>query len=252
MKAMFYALLLLFLPLETQALSDRVSVESANAEFLDGNYGDAAQQYQELIDLGNRGGDLFYNLGNSLYKDERLGEAIASWRSAQWLSPRDGDISANLEIARRETRDRLNVHNHNAALFWRSSLSPYEQIWLSACGVSLLGFGFLVFHRRRRRGQDLPFSRVLPSVAIGVPSLVLALSGSAQILALDNNPHGVVIVEEVAVSSAGSRGVLLYELHEGAELQISENANGYLLVTVVGLGSGWVPESAVLKIDPRG
>jgi len=61
-----------------------------------------------------------------------------------------------------------------------------------------------------------------------------------------------VVVDEVRVSSAGSGGVVLYELHEGAELEISEKANGYLLVNVSGLGSGWVPESAVLTIDPRG
>ena len=251
MISLFYTLFIA-VAIETPAMADTVSIESANAAFLDGNYGDAAQQYQDIIESGSPTGDLFYNMGNSLYKDDRLGEAIASWRMAQWLSPRDGDIAANLETARRDTRDRLNTQPHNAALFWRSSLSPYEQIWLSACGLALLGFGFMMFNRRRRLGQDLPFSQVLPSVALGVPSVVLALSGAAQILALEDNPHGVVVVDEVRVSSAGSGGVVLYELHEGAELEISEKANGYLLVNVSGLGSGWVPESAVLTIDPRG
>jgi hypothetical protein len=54
------------------------------------------------------------------------------------------------------------------------------------------------------------------------------------------------------VNSSGAGGVILYELHEGAEIEISENANGYLLVNVAGLGSGWVPESSVFIIDPTG
>jgi hypothetical protein len=191
-------------------------------------------------------------MGNSLYKDERLGEAIASWRMAQWLSPRDGDIAANLEIGRGETRDRLSVRPHNAALFWRSSLSPYEQIWLSACGIALLGFGFILLNRRRALGYDLPFSQMLPSAAIGVPSIILALSGAAQLWSLDTKPHGVVVVDEVSVSSSGVGGVVLYELHEGAEVEITEHASDYLLVDVAGLGAGWIPESAVLVIDPRG
>jgi len=228
------------------------TLDSANAEFLEGNYEEAASQYQQLIDDGNVNSDLFYNLGNSLYKDERLGEAIASWRVAQWLQPRDGDISANLEMARGHTRDRIAISPHNPALFWRSSLSPYEQIWLSAIGVGLLGLGFLFLSRRRREGQDLPFSQVLPSVAIGVPSLILGLSGATQILDLDKKPSGVVVVEEVSVRSSGASGVVLYELHDGAELEILERSNGYMLVNITGLGSGWVPEVAVFEVDPRG
>ena len=251
MITLFFALLLNVAVATPETVSSP-SIDSANAEFLNGNYEDAAQQYLEVIESGNPTGDLYYNMGNSLYKDGRLGEAIASWRTAQWLSPRDGDIAANLEMARLDTRDRLSVRSHNAALFWRSSVSPYEQIWLSACGISLLGFGFILLSRRRRLGYELPFSQVLPTVAVGVPSLILLLSGASQILSLDSKPHGVVIVNEVSVNSSGAGGVILYELHEGTEIEISENANGYLLVNVAGLGSGWVPESSVFIIDPTG
>jgi hypothetical protein len=123
---------------------------------------------------------------------------------------------------------------------------------LSAFGISLLGFGFILLSRRRRLGYELPFSQVLPTVVVGVPSIILLISGASQILSLDSKPHAVVVVDEVSVNSSGAGGVVLYELHEGAEIEISESANGYLLVNVAGLGSGWVPESSVFIIDPTG
>ena len=49
---------------------------------------------------------LLYDLGNTCFKSDRLGEAILWYERARLLSPRDEDVGANLHFASRVRKDR--------------------------------------------------------------------------------------------------------------------------------------------------
>src|ERR1700722_13167815 len=63
--------------------------ESANILYDEGKYAEAAAGYDQLIAEGKVSAALYFNRGNALFKEGQIGRAIASYRQAQLLAPRD-------------------------------------------------------------------------------------------------------------------------------------------------------------------
>ena len=77
----------------------------ANERYERGEYAEAAQQYEALIDRGYSDAALYFNLGNAYLENGDLGRAILNYLRARELSPRDPDIRDNLDLARGMTAD---------------------------------------------------------------------------------------------------------------------------------------------------
>ena len=216
-------------------------LDAANAAHLDGDGVTAAQGYAELIDQGHVSADLYYNLGNSHYQAGHLGHAILSWRRAQLLAPRDGDIGANLDHARLQARDRLEPPETGGALFWRSTLSLREQGWGATLLMGLLGLLAIVGRLRRELRLGIPM------LLVGAPGLALWISSFVEINELGS--HAVVLAP-VQVDSGGG-GTVLFELNPGAEVLYRESAAGRAQIELPDGRRGWMPEQALGVVDPR-
>ncbi|MBM4369096.1 MAG: tetratricopeptide repeat protein, partial [Deltaproteobacteria bacterium] len=83
------------------------SLDGAAESVASGDFAAAGDAYTEAIASGAVSADLFYNLGNVRYRQDRVAEAILAWRRAAVLAPRDPDVAANLEFARRRVVDDL-------------------------------------------------------------------------------------------------------------------------------------------------
>src|SRR5690554_103256 len=71
----------------------------ANSLYEQNRYEEAAACYQQLVDYGYEGGNLYFNLGNTYYKLGRTGPAVLYYEKAKRLMPRDADLRANLSYA---------------------------------------------------------------------------------------------------------------------------------------------------------
>jgi len=102
----------------------------ANQAYENGDYQTAAALYESVLNEDIRSGMIYYNLGNCYVKLGEIGKALVSYRHAQQLLPRDGDLKFNLRYVldqrkdRIETRDRLPIAN--AFFFWYFWLSLKE------------------------------------------------------------------------------------------------------------------------------
>ena len=240
MKALFFLLLGLW---GTPVMAGPTELQDqANQAYVQGDFAEAARLWSSLIEAGHPTGDLYYNLGNALYRDGRNSQSILAWRRAQTLSPRDGDVAANLDRARRQVQDQLPVDGTPGLFFWQATLSLGEQGWLA--GI-LLGFlGLLGVASRLRSDWHLG----LPAALVGVPAVLLLVStwdGRRQPMG------GVVLAEAVEVRSAGGEGsgVVLFTLHDGAEVILGDTLGSWRLLVLPDGRKGWVPELAVGVVD---
>jgi tetratricopeptide (TPR) repeat protein len=64
------------------------------------SFSQAADDYRKLIERGARNGHVYRNLGNALLLTDRLPEAIFAYRRGLELDPNDGELRADLEVAR--------------------------------------------------------------------------------------------------------------------------------------------------------
>ncbi len=218
-------------------------LEEANSAYVEGDFEEAARLWEALIEAGHPTGDLYYNLGNALYRQGEVPRAVLAWRRARVLSPRDGDIDANLDRARRLVEDRLETNGEPGLFFWQAMLSTSEQGWLAAALVGLLGLLGVASRLRRERYP------ALPAALIGVPALLLVAS---TVDALQDPLGGVLLAPAVEVRSAGGTGagVVLFTLHAGAEVRCGETLGSWLLVSLPDGRKGWVPTRAVGLVDP--
>ncbi len=73
---------------------------NANALYEKGEYDKAIDDYMSIVDGGLESGALYYNLGNSFLKLNKVGYAVYWYEKARRLIPRDSDLKANLDYAR--------------------------------------------------------------------------------------------------------------------------------------------------------
>lgn len=215
----------------------------ANEAWVQGDHEAALAAWQERIDAGERSGDLHYNVGNAHYQLGDVPQAILSWRTAQLLSPRDGDIEANLEAARKRTEDRLEQPPPaTPVLFWRTWLSAAEQGW-AASALMLVFWACVALWRLGRRGFA-----AIPAAITGVLAGLLAAS---TIQTVGTYGDAGVVLAEAEVQSTASGGVVLFELHPGAEVLLGDTLGEQQLVELPDGRRGWMPAAALGVVDPR-
>lgn len=76
--------------------------DEANRFYEQGRYRDAIEAYEGLLQSGTVSASVWFNLGNAHFKAGHVGAAIAAYRQAENLTPRDPDVRANLEFAQRQ------------------------------------------------------------------------------------------------------------------------------------------------------
>lgn len=215
---------------------------AANTALAAGDLPGAEAGFRAALSAGAVDADVYYNLGNVLYREGELPLALLSWRRSLALSPRDPDAEANLAFARRAvTDDVVSPDPYPAWAPWQAALTADEGI---AWGGLLVGLGLLAVAARSR----LPG---LPLVQVGIGLSVLGLglgaggAGEAQL------PSGaVVLVDELQLQSDLGGGVVLLTLHAGAELAVLEESGDRLLLELPDGRKGWAAAAAVGRIDP--
>lgn len=195
---------------------------AANAALAAGDLTAAEAGYRGLLAQGVTDGDVYYNLGNVLFRQGRRAGAVLAWRHARLVAPRDADAAANLEFARREGRDRLLAPERRPGFApWQAALTAAEGQWLGCLALGL-GLGALALRGRAPR---------LPATGVG---LTLAVAGAwvwaggwAEAV---QPPVAVVLAESVTATSDLGGGVDIFALHAGAEVQTVDEEAGFVLV----------------------
>lgn len=216
--------------------------DAGNTAYAAGDLAGAEAKYRAALQAGGIDADVYYNLGNVLYRQDHVAPAVLAWRRAGALAPRDPDVDANLDFARRKLTDHLEV-TADAPVFapWQAELTPDEGEWLAgACvGVGLLALGL----RRRLHG--------VPMVPLGAVAVLGGLLLGAGAVAADGLPPGaVVLADSVTARSDLGGGVDLFTLHAGAEVRAVERSSGQALVALPDGRKGWVAEGDLGWIDP--
>jgi tetratricopeptide (TPR) repeat protein len=223
------------------ACSDPGAIDPCNERYDRGEYDTAAECYQASIQRGLTNATVYFNLGNAELRRGRIGAAIAAYRAAQLLRPMDPDVAVNLAAARELTVDDLPAFEAAAGrkwlLFWADRAGVGALLTATLLGWVLL-FALLAVQVHR---PGLP--RSLPG-AVGLVTLLLALGAGYRAWEHQLRPTAVVAAEELDAMSGRDRlAVKLFQLHEGAELRVLEQRDGWLRVELSNGWQAWVKKS---------
>src|SRR3989339_179784 len=79
--------------------------DTANQAYQNGQYSEAIINYESIVKMGIANFNVFYNLGNSYFRDKQIGKAVLNFERAFLLKPSDKDIRANLQFIRAMIKD---------------------------------------------------------------------------------------------------------------------------------------------------
>ena len=109
--------------------------ESANKLYEQGKFAEAASAYASLLQSNQASAALYFNLGNAFFKSGQIGRAIAAYRYAGRVTPRDPDVRANLQFARNQRQGP--TLSPNRWQRWLGRLTLNEWTLLAAVAVWL-------------------------------------------------------------------------------------------------------------------
>ncbi len=231
----------------SSSLEDATKAEGDSA-YMKNDYASAIQIYEALLNRGEAA-DIYYNLGNSYYKAGDIAKAILNYERALLLQPGNGDIRANLEIARSKTVDKVEPVPEIFFVSWTKSLinSMSVDSW-AVCGVVcfilLLVSLYLFIFSKQIVLKKAGFISGIVFLAVTILANVFANQQKDE---LTNRNSAIVINPSVTVRSTPSEsGTSLFILHEGHKVGVKDGSmKDWKEIRLEDGKVGWVPASAI-------
>jgi tetratricopeptide (TPR) repeat protein len=240
----FIATLFFFSVAQADIESATALFQKGNESYDTGNFDQAIEEYQKIVDLGIKNSKVFYNLGNAYFRKNRLGEAILNYRRALALEPRDDDSMTNLAFVKLFTLDKIEEQRVNPLsnlLHWFVNLFSLDELTLFVFLSYFLSIllGILILFKRKKRA-------LLSGLTALLVILVIFSSLFAIKLYFNSIKSGVLIAPQSEVRSGpGKDYTLQFTGHEGLEFQINEEAEGWYRISLLNGVKGWIPKDAV-------
>ncbi|MBF0277694.1 MAG: tetratricopeptide repeat protein [SAR324 cluster bacterium] len=229
----------LFGMISLSAAQDRSSVSlfvEANQAYEQQDFARSAALYESLLQKGHQNGHLHYNLGNAYYRLGNLGKAIGYYLRALNDLPRHEDLIANLNYVRLQTTDQ----KEDLEQSWRETF----QEWSSPFTLQEWLLMLLICN-----GLFWAVAALRLFIQREIFSWLLYLSGGLTVFLLlaaftkwwAPLPVGTILPQESAIYSAPhEQATVLFQLHEGTEVVIEEEAQEWAKVRFEPTKKGWI------------
>ncbi|MBU3809843.1 MAG: tetratricopeptide repeat protein [Candidatus Phocaeicola faecipullorum] len=230
--------------------SANASVKSeADKAYQDNDFKGAIEKYEAIISGGQESADIYYNLGNSYYKDKNIAKAVLNYERALLLSPGDDDIRYNLEMAKSKTIDKVTPKSEIFIVTWINTIrnlmseSSWSVFAISCFILFILATAAYIF------GSKIVVKKLGFSAAVIflILTVVANLFADAQKDKLINRNGAIVMQSSVTVKSTPDEsGTDLFVLHEGTKVYINDNSmKGWKEVSLEDGTRGWVPTESI-------
>ena len=213
----------------------------ANANYAEGNYTEAVQQYQEVL-AEQPSAEVYYNLGNAYFKQGELSQSILAYERALRLKPTMKDAKHNLQFAQTRIVDNIPDTQSFFLSSWlktvRNSLN--QQAWIifsiSLFVFALVGFFFFAFSRTIWLRKTAFYTSL---VALLISICACANAGSLH--KRDSLRAEAIITQGIvnAKASPDRSGTDLFTIHEGTKVRITDVIGDWCCIHV-GNNIGWI------------
>lgn len=236
----------LILSICTVASADpAASFDAANKLYEQGKYPAAIEAYQKMIQSGEASAAVYFNLGNSFFKAGRAGEAVASYRLAEQLAPRDPDIRGNLRFV----REAAGAPEAKTPPWWQSWAQRFSlREWAWALGVAIWALAVLGIVRQYRPGWR---PALKPPITMVFWITVLAGLGGGLAWRGQFGERIAVIKVKEAVARFGplDDSQTAFTLRDGTEISLIDRKDDWWQIQDGKGRTGWVKAGTVVRLE---
>jgi tetratricopeptide (TPR) repeat protein len=230
--ALFSAILCLFVATSAFAQAE---FAKANQEFAQSHFKEAIAGYEALVGAGQWNANLFYDLGNAYFRTRDFGRAILNYERALALDNHHPEATANLQIARDESRA---LELQPTKLERYLQFASINQFTIAAAVAFWLGiFAIVVLMFARRRSAAL--------ISVSILCLVVCAVAVWAIHTLDTGSEGrgfaIVTGNDVQarLATADTANSVL-ALPPGSEIKILSTRGDWMYAALPNDLRGWI------------
>ena len=245
------SILIAFLIGLVQFTSAAVSKAEADKDYQENKFADAANKciVNYSFYFEGESAAIYYNLGNSYYKNKNIAKAVLNYERALLMNPGDADIRFNLDMARSKTVDQVTPTSEVFIVTWINSLinCMSESGWGTTGIVSFLlllaGMALYIFGNRIVL-KKIGFISAVVFLVVAVCANIFASEQKDELL---NRTGAIVMSPSITVKSTPNEsGTDLFVLHEGTKVYIEDNSmKGWKEIRLEDGKKGWLPVSAI-------
>jgi len=231
-------ILMIMLPLSASELT--VRFEAGNKLYAEEKYLEAVRSYQALLESGESSVAIYFNLGNAYFKTGAIGMALDAYRRAELISPRDPDLRANLKFARNQVVGPTLSPTIQES--WLSTLALNEWLWLGAASLWPL-FGLLAVRVLKPTWRQRLRSWLWTGFAVVVvvwSCFFLRYQSLSRQIAIVTVPEASVRMSPFEEASES------FTAHDGAELRVLDQKDGWFQVSDENGSFGWLPATKLV------
>ena len=224
----------------------------ADKAYQENHFVQAAEIYESLLASQGESVEVYYNLGNSYYKQKNIAKAILCYERALLLDPANADVRFNLDLAKSKTVDKITPISEIFITTWIKSLmnlcseSQWAAIGIVMFIVLLVGLGLYVL------GNRLLLRKIGFICAVLSLFLVILANWFAykQKERLEIREGAIVMSPTITVrSTPNENGTALFVLHEGTKVVIDDDSmKGWKEISLEDGKKGWLPASSIERI----
>jgi tetratricopeptide (TPR) repeat protein len=213
---------------------------AANKLYAEGKFSDAAAAYEKILQTGAQSPALLFNAGNAAFKAGHIGKAVAAYRQAQLLAPRDAELRANLAFVRNQVQG--TTIRESRWQNWVNALTLNEGTLLTAI-FFWLTLGLLTL--RQLRPALVPN---LKTATRTFSALTFVAGAILTMQALNHFNSSVAIVtttETTARSGPFDEAQSAFTVRDGAELTVLDRHDDWVQVANGAGKIGWLSRKQV-------
>ena len=238
-----FAVIFFYIPVLLYASGKDSTLVQAGNYYQEGKYSQAIELYQALADSGWSSPALFYNLGNSYFKNHDIKSAILYYERAKRLDPGDEAIDFNLQLSRTLIFDKVEEVPELFLITWAKALRDMFSVrtwaWISIWSfIVILIFGLVFLFVRSIRVKRFSFGLGILFIVLCVTSLTF---GYLQKVNINRTDQAIVFVPSVTIkSSPDESGNNLFVLHEGIKVYIEDRIGEWCEIRIADGNKGWI------------
>jgi len=250
-KSPFAAILLILISFTVFGQSVEESIQKAGDYYRNGQFDEAIEIYEQLLNEGFEGTSLYYNLANSYYRIGKSGEAILNYERALKLSPSDEDVKHNLAFANLSTIDRIQpLPTFFLFQWWESILAlltingwtylVYIIFILLIIAIVVYFFAKTIFQQKLILFSGLG---ILTVFLIVLSLLIVKINREENVIS------GVVIEQSVTVkTSPDEQSTDAFVIHEGLKVNLEDRLDDWVKVRLADGKIGWLLQENIEEI----
>lgn len=224
--------------------------DQANELYRNEKYSDAIELFEKIESTGLVSSELYYNLGNSYYKLNKVAPSIYNLEKALLLNPQNNDAANNLVFANRMKIDAIEAlpktffQNLEISIIQKFSFDQWAYLAIAFSMLMCFFFLFYYFSYIPSRKRVYFLVSILGFILFVVSFLFTMKQYNTSISTIE----GIVFNEKVSVKNAPlSSGQEVFEIHEGLKVFVLDEVDIWKKIKLSDGKVGWV-KGDVLKV----